>query len=61
MDIHTIAYFIAITILFTSSLYCLIVGKTIFGLTYKQEHILVLVATLLIAYDYSYTHRYIKF
>lgn len=61
MYIHTIAYFIAITILFTSTIYSLITNQTIFGLTSKQEHILLLVATLLVAYDYSYTHGYIKF
>jgi hypothetical protein len=59
MDIHTIAYFIAIAYLFSSTLFTIITGKNAIG--YNHQNLLVLMSTLLIAYDYSFTHKYISF
>lgn len=61
MDKHTIAYFIGITILFVMTLHFIVTGKVVLDLPKNEENLVILLATLLVAYDYSYTHNFITF
>lgn len=61
MDVHQIAYFVAITILLFFTLYMIIKNDHPFGLKTKEVAIILLLATVLIMYQYSYSNGYIKF
>ena len=60
MDLHQIAYFLALALLLSFPIYFLVTGRQIGGLTDRSIAAIVLIATFLIMYDYSYTHGYIQ-